>query len=653
MASLVVPTTFTAIDKMSAAVKAMGANISRDFVSKAESGLNKIDRISKKLIPGLGAAAKQFLAFASTAAITAAIIGGLNFSYDAIKEYDKSVGSLLAVTGLTKEEFKPFGVEIARVAKVTKSSSIDVAKAMETIGSANSELLASADAMGKMTSAAITLSQASGDDLQETAGNLVGIMNQFKLGANSATMAMDALAAGTLVGAATIPQVAMSMKNFGAVANGANVTIGQSVALIETLAIGTIKGAEAGTALRTTILRLQAAGVGYKTGQFSINEALDETKKKIEKLKTAKEKDMLITKMFGAEGVTAAKVLLSNIDKYKEWSDVINGPKGVGQASLQAAKQNDTLSVASTQLKNKWITLITTNNELSTGTNLLKDAIKFLTDNLEEIIKYIAIGVTSWLALRAAIIISRVSLIAYNVTVGIYNALFTTSLVLTNQNILAQRAYAITSKIAVIAIDLFTGAQWLLNAAMTANPIGVIVMAIAALVAVVIIAIAKYNEWGASLLLLMGPLGWIINLIQAFRRNWDMITQSFAQGGILAGIKAIGAVILDSVLMPLEQILSIISKVTGADWASKAATDIAKFRKGLDVNVTTDENGNQRANAPLINNDATKAATINQLFSESVQRQNVAIDIKTDQQNTKVKSDNNLAKVNLKSTMGL
>ncbi len=57
---------------------------------------------------------------------------------------------------------------------------------------------------------------------------------------------------------------------------GANVSIEQGVALIETLAEKNIKGAEAGTQLRNVILKLQSSNIGYVNGVFDINAALDE-----------------------------------------------------------------------------------------------------------------------------------------------------------------------------------------------------------------------------------------------------------------------------------------------------------------------------------------------------------------------------------------
>lgn len=649
MGALIIPSIFLAVDKMTSTVKAMGAGIQKNFVAKAEAGLNKVDRIAKKLIPGLGEASKQFLAFASTAAITAAIIGGLNFSYTAIKDYDRALGSLRAVTGLSGEAFKPFGDEIIRVSKVTQSSSIDVAKAFETIGSANSSLLTSSVAMGQMTQAAITLSQAAGEDLQTTAGNLVGVMNQFGLGADQATRSMNVLAAGTLVGAASIPNVAESMKNFGAVANGANISIEQSVALVEVLGTKSIFGAEAGTKLRGSILKLQAAGVGYKTGQFNINEALDDTVKKLKSLKTAKERDAAITKMFGAENVTTGQILLSNVGLFKDWTSQVTG---TSQATIQAAEKNATLDASLNQLKNGWITMITGSKDSQSGVAKLTAGVQWLTRNLDDVVYYTLLVGKAYVALRLGILAARTAIIATNIIIGIKNALDITSVALMNKNIYAQRAYFATTKIMVAGLYAQTAAQWLLNVAMTANPIGIIIVGIVALIALITLAVVKYNEWGAALLLVMGPLGWIINLIQSFRRNWDLITQSFKEGGILAGLKMIGKVILDSVLMPLEQMMLLIAKITGADWASDAAAGIAKFRKDLGVNVSTEENGDQRKNAPLVSTQVEKQAMMSQMYSESVQRQNVNVDIKTDQENTKVKSDNNIAKVKLSSTMG-
>ncbi len=136
-----------------------------------------------------------------------------------------------------------------------------------------------------------------------------------------------------------------------------------------------------------------------------------------------------------------------------------------------------------------------------------------------------------------------------------------------------------------IKTALVTAAQWALNAAMTANPIGLLVAAIGALIGLVTLVIVKYEKWGAAATFLLGPLGMMINLIQSFRRHWDSIKQSFSDGGIISGLKRIGLVLLDSLLMPLQQLLEMTAKIPGfiGEMAGNSAEAVAALRRRLDL----------------------------------------------------------------------
>src|SRR5690606_34754624 len=129
----------------------------------------------------------------------------------------------------------------------------------------------------------------------------------------------------------------------------------------------------------------------------------------------------------------------------------------------------------------------------------------------------------------------------YNVALGGMGAISGTAAIAVGKNAIALGAYK-----TVLAIA--TAAQWAWNVAMTANPIGLIIVGVAALIGLVALIINKWNEWGAAVVLFLGPLGFVISLIQSFRRNWYMVTESFRTGGILGGLKAIGKVMLDAVL---------------------------------------------------------------------------------------------------------
>jgi tape measure domain-containing protein len=288
-----------------------------------------------------------------------------------------------------------------------------------------------------------------------------------------------------------------------------------------------------------------------------------------------------------------------------------------------------------------------TNKELIKSTarewfERLGSAIRFIVENFDTIVTLTKWYVIALVGLKVASVAAAtytnllaVATFAYNVALGLMNGLLLGSAFRVQGNTVAMAADTVGTWLNVAAkagwaaiMWVVTAAQWALNVALSANPIGLIIIAIAALIALVTIIIVKYNEWGAALALLLGPLGLIINLIQAFRRNWDMITEAFSKGGILGGLKAIGKVLLDSVLMPLQQILELIAKATGAEWATNGAAGIKLMREQLGVNTTTDESGNLLP--PPINPRATQADVTNEQITTNKQSVGITIDNNTD-----------------------
>lgn len=641
MRAFTIPSIFTAIDKFSAPVKNMGRNVEA-FAAKAEAGIARGERMFRKLTPSLSGAAKEFLSFASAAAIATGIVAGATFSVKSLQDYETALASFRTiVSDATDQEFAAYQNQINQVAKATKKSSIDVAASFEKIAGLNAEFAKTAEGLGSVSSAAITLAKASGADLGQSAENLVGIMNQFSLGAKEADRAINVLAAGQAVGAANISQTSEAFKNFGSVAAGANITLEESVGLVQTLGKFSVFGAEAGTKLRGSVLKLQKAGVGYASGQFNINDALAEAKKRIDSLKTSKEKDAALTKMFGAENISTGRILLANIELFKKYTA---GVTGTSEAQKAADINSQTLTAALGELKAAWVNIITSSNEAGSALNTVKRVIKFLTEHLDTIVSIGTKVLLFFAAWKTALILAKVFLVGYNIALGITGALSGVASIAIGKSAIALGAYK-----AVVAI--VTAAQWLWNAALLANPIGLIILAIAALIAIIVVIIKKYNEWGAALALVMGPLGMIINLVQSFRRNWDMITKSFKEGGILAGLKAIGKTILDAVLMPIQQVVSIIADLTGAEWAQNAVKSIEAFRKDLGVNVETDESGNPLPATRAVNPKAEEQSAIEKI-TQMIQKQNVAIDIKDQTGRASVNSDNNLVPVKLSTTMG-
>lgn len=639
MASFTIPSIYTVIDKFTAPIRKMTGSAA-EFSNKVSAGVARTDRAFRKFNPLLTETSQQLFSFAKTAVIAGAIVGGIHFSVDSIKQYQTAVASFRTiVSDLSDKDFAKYQDAIDAVAKDTKKSSIDVAASFERIAGLNAEFAKTPEAISAVTKAVITLSRASGDELGPSAASLVGIMNQFSLGADQANRTINVLAAGAGVGAASIVQTADAFTTFGAVASGANVTLEQSVGLVQTLGKFSLFGAEAGNQLKGTIIRLQQAGVGYKSGQFKINEALEETKRKFDKLKTSKQKDAFLTKTFGLINIATGKILLNNIDQFKKYTD---GVTNTQEATKQAAIRSATFAEKIEQMKAAFINYITTSPEAKKAMDLIGRAAQFVGDNISTIITVGAKLVKWFLIIKGIIWLARASMFAYNIVLGINSALTGASSIAMATNTVALGAQK-------VAIGIATAAQWLWNAAMSANPIGLIIIAIAALIALVVVVIKKWNDWGAAVAIFMGPLGLVISLIQSFRRNWDMITESFRKGGILAGLKAIGATLLDAVLMPLQQILSIIAKATGFEWADNAAKSIDKFREKIGVNTTTDESGYPLPKKAINTKSGEQEALIQKM--QSTNNANVNLNIIDKNNRTQATTDNDMVSIKYSSTM--
>jgi hypothetical protein len=112
-------------------------------------------------------------------------------------------------------------------------------------------------------------------------------------------------------------------------------------------------------------------------------------------------------------------------------------------------------------------------------------------------------------------------------------------------------------------INAVTIKQWLWNIAMNANPIGLIIIGIVALISYVTIAVKKWDEFGAAMTIILGPIGMLISYIKTLYDQWSAIKAAFSTGGMIAGLKALGAALLEALIKPFQQLWGIIKKVAG------------------------------------------------------------------------------------------
>ncbi len=157
-------------------------------------------------------------------------------------------------------------------------------------------------------------------------------------------------------------------------------------------------------------------------------------------------------------------------------------------------------------------------------------------------------------------------------------------------------------------IKAVRAAQLLWNIAMSANPIGLVIVGIAAGIAL------------------------IAGLISGLARRWEGITEAFREGGFLEGIRAIGKAILSIILQPIEWVLKAIGKLTGAKWATNWSKSIEGLRGNLDKGllkpggVTKESKGSVEAEKP-VNPARDQALFMQKSILETNNNQNVQINI--------------------------
>lgn len=124
----------------------------------------------------------------------------------------------------------------------------------------------------------------------------------------------------------------------------------------------------------------------------------------------------------------------------------------------------------------------------------------------------------------------------------------------------------------IIKIVQFAQIAW--NIAMTANPIGLIIVGIAALIGFIALAINKFESFGSAMLFIMGPIGMIINAFMILKSYWSSIVDAFKTDGILGGLKRIGVALIDMLLYPVQQLLNILSYIPGLGSLAGAGRDM-------------------------------------------------------------------------------
>jgi hypothetical protein len=652
----VISSIFTATDKFSPVMRSMGRGV-QGFAAKTEVAVARVEMATRRLTSPLRKINSMLGGFGlmlGGAAITGILGGGIKI----FKDFEQANANLASVMAdATRPELKALQKDAMRLGATTAKSATEVVGLQEAYG----RLGFKSGAIIDMTEATINGSIAMNSELSATAELTGAMVNSFDaFSSTDAPKILDIMTAATQKTALSFEGLQAGLPIVAGAANSAGISFTRMTSLLGKLADAGIDTSSSATSLRNIFLDSAAKGHTY-------DQVLDNIMKSKDKLTAANDK-------FGKRGAVSAVILGKQMEAVKLLDTELQNAGGT--AKNAAEKQLNTLNGALTILSSSYEGFILSleNGEgkfsgflktvaqvasemlsLASGSavakNELSDAGKEIRGMAETGMTLLSIlkwTVITFVALKAIIMLVKIGLAAYNIVLGITGALSGTASIAIGKNSIALGAYNIVTALATKVTGGFAVALGIAGA-----PIWLIALAIIALIALVTIIIIKWNEWGAALSLLLGPLGMIISLIQSFRRNWDAISAAFKSGNILEGFKLIGATILDSILMPLQQVFSLMTNLPGVGkYAQNLVNKIGELRTNIGVNTTTDESGKQTElakSAPLLNTQAQKEENMRQMFAETRSR----VDLNVNDPNNRVTatSDSDNVKINVGSTL--
>ena len=459
------------------------------------------------------------------------------------KEYDFGLAELSAITGTVGTDLTDLGKTARQVGKESGLGATASLEAYKLLASQIEVDKIGISGLNELQKRTITLAQASPKlGLEDAANSLAGTLNQFNYEASQSGRVMNVLAAGSKYGAAEIPDLAQSFKVVGASAKSAGLDVETTGGAVEVLSKMNLKGAEAGTALRNVLLKMQTE-LGFDFKVTKLSDALATLQ--------GKEGDAAyMSKIFGAENMTAAQFLVTNAKAVDEMTKKMTGTTvATEQAAIMNATWAHKADVFKAKLNDLSIGFFQSNAGLLNMVSIGGQAVVTVTA-LSPIFGFLGKGIMG------------IGTVAVGSVKGIMTIVKATKLM--NMALAAGNLSTVTGLVARygMAGKIAAGGIWVKNAALTAwNAItGFSMASLTGL-------IAKTWAWTAALM--ANPITWVVGGVVALVAVLALAWKHFDgfRGGVVGaweGLKVFGSILIDSVLNPLKQLLSGIGKIGSA-----------------------------------------------------------------------------------------
>lgn len=321
----------------------------------------------RALIRGLNAAQARLRAFAAQAnkigdtmmrvgkqmaTFGAALSAPFAISTFVTAEFEKSMSRVLALTQATPEEFKAMSDAAKKMGRETVFSASQAADAMGFFALAGFKTKQILDALRPT----LDLAAAGQIEIAEAADIVAKIMAGMGLEAEDLARAVDVLTKGMTTANTDVRQLGEAMKYVGPIAKSVNLSIEETVAMIQALSNAGIQADMAGTTLRGAILALTSpsaeaakwmAQLGIQTkdaqGNFlPLIEIIRQFEKALDGMGTA-ERAEIIGRIFPArQAVGVIELISQGADRLAEMKRALE--EAGGTAARVAGTQIDNLA---------------------------------------------------------------------------------------------------------------------------------------------------------------------------------------------------------------------------------------------------------------------------------------------------------------------
>jgi TP901 family phage tail tape measure protein len=358
-------------------------------LAKVKNGMSEVQGLGAKMT-GVGSGLMSV--GAGLTALTAPIGLALGAGIKTAADFQSVMAEVAARTGIA-------GDELVKVSDFAKKMGADTAFSASQAAQGLLELIAAGmttnEAMATLP-AVLNAAAASGLDLGTTARQISSIMSTFNVKTKDANKVVDALARAAGASAAEIPDLADGIANVGGVAAKFGLTVEDTAAVLALFAKQGLRGAEAGTQLRSMLLNIsrptkdvQAAwktlGVSLYTttgNMRPLNAVMEDLKVKLAGLPIQQQNELL-TALGGSYGIVGLTALTSgqSIEQMKK------SMSQQASATEVAGAKMGTFNMAMESLKGSVETLM-----ITALTPLIENVLKPLVDQMIPVVNQ----VTDW-----------------------------------------------------------------------------------------------------------------------------------------------------------------------------------------------------------------------------------------------------------------